>query len=99
MFTVSISVASILVIIMEAQCHEIDDFCDIVPNKQVFRLWHGQAVGVRQHCIMCVLLSKLCAKKPLLGLLMGADWRLPTCVLSEKVEICTCYSNDVRTAT
>lgn len=69
-----ISVARVLVSIMEAQCHEIDDFCDIVPNKQVFCSWHGQAAGVHQHCVMCVLVSKLCAKKPLLGLLMGAGW-------------------------
>lgn len=33
-FTVRDSVASIIV--MDAQCHAIDDFCNIVPNEQVF---------------------------------------------------------------
>lgn len=93
MFTVAIFVASILIIIMEAQYPEIDDFCDVVPNEQVFHFWHRQAVGMCQHCVMCVLVSKPCVKKPLLGLLMEVGWRggaleFPTRMSSET---CTCY--------
>lgn len=96
MFAVRISAASILIIIMEAQYHNIDDFCDIVPNERVFHFCHGQAVGMCQHCIICVLVSKLCAKDPFLGLLTGVGWRgealgLPTQMSSEKLEICICY--------
>lgn len=70
-FAVRISVANILIIIMEAQYHSIDDFCGIVPKERVFHFCHGQAVRMCQQCVICVLVSKLYAKNPFLGLLTG----------------------------
>lgn len=48
-----------------------------------------------QHCIMCMAVSQLCVKDPLLGLLMGMGQRgeapeLPTHMSLEKLEICKC---------
>lgn len=55
--------------------HQIDEFYDIVPNELVFHWGHEQAEGTCQHCVMCVLVSKFCAKNPHWRLLMGVGQR------------------------